>query len=737
MNINSQKKQEKTYKIPIIIIIIIISTIIIVSMIFLAYIENLINKSILSNLEEITRQDAEKLEDRIEEHTKILETIVKEIEENAKNEQDIFNIYNRHSRNNEFSRIAILYKNGTTITSDGKTVDLSEETDMFFSSSNVQLSQSRKSKINNEEINIYSKKMNFYNQEISILLVVDNYKYRNLLSQNIFQGNGIESLITKEGEIIINSKSEQNNGNIFDELKKLNSKETEKIDEMKAEILKKQEGQVFYHVKDKKHFVSYKKLRIGEWTLMIIVQEDVIAKDLIKLLEISIWIAVGIIIIITFTTIYIVISNIKKRQKLYQLAYIDPITNLGNYNSYLETIEEKVEINTKKTLIILDIDKFKTFNKKYGHIKGNELLKRVGEEIKNSVRKTDVVCRLSNDIFGVFLLGDIEVENITKRLNNKLSRIKIGDIWYNLRIAMGVYVSDLNEKDVQTMLDKAIMAHNSIKGKYNMTYGVFTEEFEQKLIRQSEIENMMEQAIKNKEFEVYYQPQISTKTKKMEGAEALVRWKKDGEMISPNEFIPIFEKNYFITKLDEYIYERVCENIKEMGKEFSKLLKFSVNVSKESLLERDFLEKYIKITNKYNVNPNNITIEITERTTVDDSINMKEILEKIKEKGFSIAIDDFGTGYSSLNILENLPIDSLKIDKTFIDKIGASNEKIEILETIFVISKKLHLTTIAEGVEKIEQVLYLKDMNCDFIQGYFYSKPLDFTAFKKYTKENQ
>ncbi len=737
MNINSQKKQEKTYKIPIIIIIIIISTIIIVSMIFLAYIENLINKSILSNLEEITRQDAEKLEDRIEEHTKILETIVKEIEENAKNEQDIFNIYNRHSRNNEFSRIAILYKNGTTITSDGKTVDLSEETDMFFSSSNVQLSQSRKSKINNEEINIYSKKMNFYNQEISILLVVDNYKYRNLLSQNIFQGNGIESLITNEGEIIINSKSEQNNGNIFDELKKLNSRETEKIDEMKAEILKKQEGQVFYHVKDKKHFVSYKKLRIGEWTLMIIVQEDVIAKDLIKLLEISIWIAVGIIIIITFTTIYIVISNIKKRQKLYQLAYIDPITNLGNYNSYLETIEEKVEINTKKTLIILDIDKFKTFNKKYGHIKGNELLKRVGEEIKNSVRKTDVVCRLSNDIFGVFLLGDIEVENITKRLNNKLSRIKIGDIWYNLRIAMGVYVSDLNEKDVQTMLDKAIMAHNSIKGKYNITYGVFTEEFEQKLIRQSEIENMMEQAIKNKEFEVYYQPQISTKTKKMEGAEALVRWKKDGEMISPNEFIPIFEKNYFITKLDEYIYERVCENIKEMGKEFSKLLKFSVNVSKESLLERDFLEKYIKITNKYNVNPNNITIEITERTTVDDSINMKEILEKIKEKGFSIAIDDFGTGYSSLNILENLPIDSLKIDKTFIDKIGASNEKIEILETIFVISKKLHLTTIAEGVEKIEQVLYLKDMNCDFIQGYFYSKPLDFTAFKKYTKENQ
>ena len=427
--------------------------------------------------------------------------------------------------------------------------------------------------------------------------------------------------------------------------------------------------------------------------------------------------------------------RIEKRNRLLELAYIDPITGLGNYNAYLERTKEKLEMNGKKTVIILDIDKFKTFNKKYGHMKGNELLKRVGEEIKHAIRKTDIVCRLANDVFGIFLVGEVDVENITGRLNNKISRINMGDIWYNLRISMGVYICDKDEKDVQSIIDKAIMAHDSIKGKYHVPYGVFTEEFEQKMIRESEIENMMEEAIKNKEFEVYYQPQISTKTEKMEGAEALVRWKKGENMISPGEFIPIFEKNYFIIKLDEYVYERVCENIQEIKKEFKDIPKISVNISKESLLDNKFLEKYEKIMKKYDIIPKEIELEITERTTVNNDIDIRNMLNETKEKGFSIAIDDFGTGYSSLNMLEMMPIDTLKIDKSFIDRINIKEEKTNFIEIIMFITKKLNLKTVAEGVETIEQVNYLKRWNCDLIQGYVYQKPLRFEEFKKYIKE--
>lgn len=427
--------------------------------------------------------------------------------------------------------------------------------------------------------------------------------------------------------------------------------------------------------------------------------------------------------------------RIEKRNRLLELAYIDPITGLGNYNAYLEKTKEKLEIDGKKTVIILDIDKFKSFNKKYGHMKGNELLKRVGEEIKHAIRKTDIVCRLANDVFGIFLVGEVDVEGITKRLNRKISRIHIGDIWYNLRISMGVYICDKNEKDVQSIIDKAIMAHDSIKGKYHVPYGVFTEEFEQKIIRESEIENMMEDAIENKEFEIYYQPQISTKTEKIEGAEALVRWKKDENMISPGEFIPIFEKNYFIIKLDEYVYEMVCENIQEMKKEFKEIPKISVNISKESLLDNKFLEKYEKIMRKYDIIPEEIELEITERSAVSNDIDIQKILNKIKQKGFSIAIDDFGTGYSSLNMLEMMPIDTLKIDKSFIDRVDIKEEKINFIEIIMFITKKLNLRTVAEGVENIEQVNYLKKWNCDLIQGYVYQKPLKFEEFKKYIKE--
>lgn len=427
--------------------------------------------------------------------------------------------------------------------------------------------------------------------------------------------------------------------------------------------------------------------------------------------------------------------RIEKRNRLLELAYIDPITGLGNYNAYLARTKEKLEMNGRKTIIILDIDKFKSFNKKYGHMKGNELLKRVGEEIKHVIRKTDIVCRFANDVFGIFLVGEVDVEGITERLNNKISRIYIGDIWYNLRISMGVYICDKDEKDVQSIIDKAIMAHGSIKGKYHVPYGVFTEEFEQKMIRESEIENMMEEAIKNKEFEVYYQPQISTKTEKIEGAEALVRWKKDGNMISPNEFIPIFEKNYFIIKLDEYVYEMVCENIQEMKKEFKEIPKISVNISKESLLDNKFLEKYEKIMKKYDIIPKEIELEITERSAVSNDIDIQKILNKIKQEGFSIAIDDFGTGYSSLNMLEMMPIDTLKIDKSFIDRVDINEEKTNFIEIIMFITKKLNLKTVAEGVETIEQVNYLKKWNCDLIQGYVYQKPLRFEEFKKYIKE--
>ena len=248
---------------------------------------------------------------------------------------------------------------------------------------------------------------------------------------------------------------------------------------------------------------------------------------------------------------------------------------------------------------------------------------------------------------------------------------------------------------------------------------------ENRILEEHEIEEIMDEALENEEFEIYYQPKINILEEKIVSAEALVRWNRNGKMISPGKFIPLFEKNRFILKLDLYIFEKVCKDIKEFN---LKNITFSVNVSKEHFNALDFIDEYDKIAKKYKINPKNIELEITESAGIDT--NITKIMKEIKKRGFNISLDDFGTGYSSLNMLQDMPIDVLKIDKSFIDKIG--NSKIDIIKHIINMANELGIITVAEGVETKEQVKYLKNVGCTIIQGYYYSKPLNKNQFIEY-----
>lgn len=198
------------------------------------------------------------------------------------------------------------------------------------------------------------------------------------------------------------------------------------------------------------------------------------------------------------------------------------------------------------------------------------------------------------------------------------------------------------------------------------------------------------------------------------------------------KFIPVFEKNNFIIKLDEYVFEKVCKDSKVLKNKIKNMPIISVNISKETLIENNFLEKYLRILSKYKINASEIELEITEGIAINNELDIKEILTKIKNKGFKISIDDFGTGYSSLNMLQIMPIDIIKIDKSFIDKIDKFNNNENLIEVIMMIAKKMNLKTVAEGVEDKEQVDYLKKVKCDLIQGYYYSKPIKLEKFIEY-----
>ena len=426
-----------------------------------------------------------------------------------------------------------------------------------------------------------------------------------------------------------------------------------------------------------------------------------------------------------------------EKEKLYNLAYIDKITNLGNYNYFIEKGNETLKNKNKNIYVLaLDVDKFKSFNKKYGHEIGSKILYQIGNILKNNLEniiqnklkieneEESFVCRLANDMFGMLIITDSNIEKIVNKICEDLKILQINKSEYRVYISIGIYKIH-GDTDIIQALDKALIAHNDAKGDYNIQYRIFNNQMEENMIREHNIETQMEKALQNEEFKIYYQPKISTKTDKIVGAEALVRWVKKDEIIFPNKFIPIFEKNHFIIQLDKYIFEKVCQDIQRWKQnKFEEIPLISVNISKENFYNDEFIKEYVKIAKKYKLKPEEIEVEITENVTMIENMTIIKMIEKIKKAGFIISIDDFGTGYSSLSMLQSMPIDIIKIDKTFIDKIDIQKKDDNMVDYIIYIAKKLKLKTVAEGVENEKQVDYLKHAGCDMLQGYFYSKPL-------------
>ena len=549
---------------------------------------------------------------------------------------------------------------------------------------------------------------------------INNEEFEGIFAESLYNGEGYEYIINSKGEVVVNSVNRENGYNLYNIINTLEDKNNQqKLNNMKEQIKRNQDGQVKYNVKGIYYYTSYNYLNINDWNLVIITKGSAIAEEYNKSLKITFGVAIIINLLAILIAIYIIISNKKKRIQLYQLAYVDSITRVGNKNYFIEKGMEILKKENKPYyLMIIDIDKFKTFNKKYGREKGDKVLKAIAIKLKEIIGENEIITRLANDIFGIIFLNQKDIDDIVGKINDKISNIEVDENEYKMLLSIGIYKIKDEDNDIFEILDKALIAHNMSKGNYNKRYFVYDDKMEEKMIKEHDIEMIMEEGIEKQEFKVFYQPKINTKTGKVDGSEALVRWQREDKLIPPNEFIPIFEKNKFIIKLDKYIFEKVCEDIKDWKEKFNKKIKVSVNISKEHLLQEEFIEEYLKIASKKNIKPEEIELEITESAMVDEDFDMFNIFQKIKETGFKISIDDFGTGYSSLSMLQNMPIDVIKIDKSFINQP-------QILEVIMKLAQNMNLKTVAEGVETSEQVQRLKELEVDLLQGYYYSRPLE------------
>lgn len=424
----------------------------------------------------------------------------------------------------------------------------------------------------------------------------------------------------------------------------------------------------------------------------------------------------------------------KQNDELQYMAFYDELTGLYNRNYFVKLLGEFIrkaqDEQSVVSVLFINIDDFRKINDGMGLVVGDEVVQQYGQFLGSFSSDHCIVCHMNSDIFCMAIYdpcGSRSVEHIHKSIKERINQGFILTNGMDIRLTVSIGVAEYPEasKSALELINCAeiVMFKAKTMGKASIQY--FDAPILQDFLQTVSIENKLKEAVFNKNFCLHFQPQYYTKTGELRGVEALIRWKdEDNKMISPAVFIPIAEKNGAIIPIGKWVIEESIRHYAEWKRKYGLPLVMSINISAIQYKRKDFVSKLLDILRKYDVKPNEIELEITESVLIEDFAEVKEKLLLLRDYGLRISLDDFGTGFSSLSYLNGLPIDTLKIDKSFIDKVSTDASTRIITESIVSMVDKLGYETVAEGVETQEQFDYLKRIGCDIIQGYLLGKPM-------------
>lgn len=427
----------------------------------------------------------------------------------------------------------------------------------------------------------------------------------------------------------------------------------------------------------------------------------------------------------------------RAEEQLVHTALHDALTGLPNRVLFLDRLSHVMERARRHTdymyaVFFLDLDRFKIVNDSLGHNVGDHLLVESAHRLTACLRSEDTVARLGGDEF-VILLEDIQDSADAIRVAERI-QYEMG-LPYDLEghrvilfVSMGIVLSDRSYKQPDDVLRDADIAMYRAKGKGLGRYEIFDPVMLERVMTRLELETDLRKAVENQEFIIHYQPIIDMKTQQIAGFEALVRWQHPTKgLIPPAEFIPTAEETGLIVPIGYWVMDAACRQIIDWQTQFPSdpPLTINVNLSTRQCAQPDLIEKIKAILQKNKLNPGSLKLELTETLIVEDSVAIANMLSKLRELGVQVQIDDFGTGYSALSYLHKLPIDTLKIDRSFISRLGTNDNSSEIVRTILALAHNLGMKVVAEGVETITQRSNLQALDCEYMQGFLFSKPLD------------
>ena len=722
--------------------------IITISSVAISYNKRVIDKEIGKYLYELSTQSKGRVDIRVASNFTVLEKIIEYIKDKNLNSEEVNNYIKYLGYSYPFDWIGYSDADGNVRTSNGECKNLSNY-------SVVQNALKGEIGISDTLVNIFGKEGILYSVPCSfedkkrgvILGFAPQYTLKRLLPTVSFNGEGFMHIVNKNGDFILKSDNKNSilEGSNFFKGLAVEVSQNDKIEKIMEDIQNGKNGYSNFELKSVKYSLNYMIAENKKWYILTLVPTSAYTSQLVSYTRYNFGIIVISIIIFLILAYFIKMIE-AKNEEISKIAYEDPVTKGFTSARFEIEIRKKLEEKEFKafSFISLDISKFKLINEAFGEARGNFMLKHVHDCIKEIIQDNESVSRISSDTFNI-LLDSIDEEEIKckiKQISTLINKINIEvENPYYLSIDCGIYIVKDNNFNVVVIRDRANYARKNSKNipSTELLYNcIFYNNIEiENSLREKSMEDNMEHALENNQFVIYLQPKVELKTNEIAGAEALVRWldPKQG-LISPNDFIPLFEKNGFIVKLDIYVFEEVCKMIKKWLDEGTNPIPVSVNLSRVHLQNPNFLKKYKDIQEKYKIPAELLEIELTETLVFENFEQLKKIIDEIHQLGFNCSIDDFGSGYSSLNLLKEISVDILKLDRIFFNK--ENNERgNSVIESIVRLAKKLNMITISEGIETISQVEFLKKINCDLVQGYVYSKPIDKELFERNFLKNK
>ena len=726
---------ERKHNILMIPILSCVSAVILLIALFLFYTENLKTMVEIENyryLEEISAQINSNMKNKLNSHYNVINTLARMLQrEPDKSLKAVLNILEDEKGHHNYQSIALIDSKGYIHSSKGKILypDLipyiaeMETNQHSVTTSVINLKQ-------RDSVAFLSPLTNTVIEGISykgIIAISDMRSVTEALSLTLFNNQGYAHVVTNTGAIVARSTNANNDFqgyNILTYLKHADNFEGSTVEEIKKDLQHNKSGQFSFLKKDGNEILGfYAPANYENWYLFSCIPAEILTErtsDFYTQTVIMCSLLTGIFITLI---IIIIVSNKKKKRELEHILYTDPVTGGCSKLKFVMDVQNTVSNEASAfTIIFLNINKFKFLNDQIGRIQADMLLARIYSAITEELSEKEYAARLMADRFGI-LLNTQEIEKIQvwiEHLNLKIRTYSTEKhLPIHVSLSFGLYLLDEEDThaDIDTMLDKANMARkmNSVKDS-DIAIAIYDNKMKQKLVLEQELESRQERALALGEFNMYLQPKYDPKMNTIAGAEALTRWYTKEGVIYPNLFIPIFEANGFIVKLDLFIFEEACRCIQKMKLNNIKPIPISFNLS--------------RAWKKYDFEAELLEFEITESLIYENLGLLNETITEIHKHGFLVSMDDFGSGYSSLNMLKDVDIDIVKLDREFFIDHGSDGRKAEkIIKSVIALCKELNFTIVAEGIETEKQVQFLKDIHCDLIQGYYYSRAISKEEF--------